>query len=181
MYYGRARGAPRTFVWMAFSVLRIVLFTRCEWGHLPGYHDSLFIIHHSLLTDIKIIGMLSAGFSIGGNNAAEAAISGGCCQTPPSANADTSPFRGGLRRASALGAITPKKPRSAACAWLIGRASPTAPEGNRQRGLPARREMPAGAPRRSRSAAGAARPLRQLTLTPPLSGEACGGLQHWGQ
>ena len=78
MYYGRARGAPRTFVCMAFSVLRIVLFTRCEWGHLPGYHDSLFIIHHTLFTDIKIINMLSAGFSIGRNNAKEAAISGVC-------------------------------------------------------------------------------------------------------
>ena len=93
--------------------------------------------------------MLSAGFSIGRNNAKEAAISGGClanwesfanrprrkspagaprpkeiarggspqkplcggcCQTPPSANADTSPFRGGLQQASALGAITPQKP-----------------------------------------------------------------------
>lgn len=39
------------------------------------------------------------------------------------------------RRASALGAVTPKTPRSAACTWQIGGASPTVSGGNRPRRL----------------------------------------------
>jgi len=48
-----------------------------------------------------------------------------------------------------MGAVTPQKPRSAACTAKNGSGSPTASGGNRQRALPARREMPAGAPRRA--------------------------------
>ena len=59
--------APHTFVCLAISALRIVSFMRCEWGHLPINHDSLF-------TEIRVTGLLSAGFSIGRKHSAEAAL-----------------------------------------------------------------------------------------------------------
>ncbi len=51
---------------------------------------------------------LLAGFSIGRRNAQEAAPRRGA--DPSTASRFPSPFRGGNRRASALGAVTPKKP-----------------------------------------------------------------------
>ena len=41
-----------------------------------GIHYSLFIIRYSLFTEIRISGLLAAGFSIGSSNLSEAAISG---------------------------------------------------------------------------------------------------------
>ena len=41
-------------VWL-LSVLRIVSFQRCEWGHLPSiFRYSLFTIHHSLFTELGL-------------------------------------------------------------------------------------------------------------------------------
>ena len=82
-------GAPHTFVCLAFSALRIVSFTRCEWGHLPNG-----------------LPVLSAGFRTGSNKAKEAAPRRllrklGALRPPsPEGNA-----RGG----------SPQKPQSAAC------------------------------------------------------------------
>ena len=60
-------------------------------------------------------------------------------------------------------------------------ASPTASEGKRLRALPARRKLPAGAPRPEGNGSGHC-PLTTpppLRGSPPLSGEASSKLSHW--
>ena len=106
--------APHPFVCWAFSALRIVSFMHCEWGHLPINHDSLFTIHHSLFTEIRVTGLLSAGFSIGRKHAAEAALA--ACASLIGRAPLTVPggkWRRALpaRRESAVGLADPRAPR----------------------------------------------------------------------
>ena len=82
-------GAPHPFVCWAFSALRIVPFTRCEWGHLPNG-----------------LPVLSAGFRTGSNKAKEAA--------PRRLLRKLGVLRPPSPEGNARGS-SPQKPRSAAC------------------------------------------------------------------